>query len=245
MQLIVRIPLTALMMTLAGLAHAQEQARLDLDCLLEPHMVVNVGTPVPGVLASVNADRGDVVKKGSVLARIDSRAEKAAVETAKARADFAARRMKRNEELYQDDLLSGQEKDEVETERQMTRLELQEREAQLSMRTIVSPINGVVVERVKAPGEFVHETELMQLAQIDPLNVEVVVPVGYFGNIAVGSTAEVTAASPVGGTYTAKVTVVDKVIDAASDTFGVRLEIPNRDLRIPAGLRCTVSFPVG
>ncbi len=244
MQLIVRLSLMALMMTLVGSAHAQEQTRLGLDCLLQPHMIVNVGTPVPGVLASVNADRGDVVKRGSVLARIDSRSEKAAVETAKARADFAARRMKRNQELYQDDLLSGQEKDEVETERQMTRLELQEREAQLSMRTIVSPINGVVVERVKSPGEFVHETELMQLAQIDPLNVEVVVPVGYFGSIAVGSTAEVTAASPVGGTYTAKVTVVDKVIDAASDTFGVRLEIPNRDLRIPAGLRCTVSFPI-
>lgn len=223
-------------------ANAQDANTLELDCLLEPHMVVKLGSPVAGVLQSVDASRGDVVRKGGVVARIDSRAEAAAVETASARAAYADRRVKRNQELYQDDLLSGQEKDEVETERQMTGLELNERKMQLEMRNIRSPINGVVVERVKAPGDFVQETEIMVLAQIDPLNVEVVVPVSEFGRITVGTTAEVTAADPVGGTYDAKVTVVDKVIDAASDTFGVRLEIPNRKLAIPAGLRCSVRF---
>ena len=223
---------------------AQDVQPLELDCLLEPHMVVKLGSPVAGVLQSVDVDRGDIVRKGNVVARIDSRAEAAAVETARARADFANRRVKRNQELYQDDLLSGQEKDEVETEKQMTGLELAERQTQLQMRSIKSPINGVVVERIKAPGEFVQETEIMVLAQIDPLNVEVVVPVSEFGQIKVGTRAEVSAASPVGGTYEAKVTVVDKVIDAASDTFGVRLEIPNRDLTIPAGLRCNVSFEI-
>jgi hypothetical protein len=37
--------------------------------------------------------------------------------------------------------------------------------------------------------------------------------------------------------------VVDPVIDAASGTFGVRLELPNSDYRLPAGLRCKVRFP--
>lgn len=242
-----RIPtLATVILLVSGPVIAQEPAMetLDLDCLLEPHMIVNLGSPVAGVLSSVNVDRGDIVKKGSVAARIDARAEQASVETVRARAEFASRRMKRNEELVKDDLLSGQEKDEMETERQMSRLELKERQAQLSMRTIKSPITGVVVERVKSPGEFVQETEIMKIAQIDPLNVEVVVPVSYFGSISVGSEATVRSASPVDGTYTAKVTVVDKVIDAASDTFGVRLEIPNRDFSIPAGLRCTVSFPI-
>ena len=222
--------------------YAQDMEPLDFDCLLEPHMVVKLGSPVAGVLQSVDVSRGDIVRKGSVVARLDSRAEAAAVATAKARADFASRRVKRNQELYQEDLLSGQEKDEVETEKQMTGLELAERETQLRMRNIRSPINGVVVERIKAPGEFVQETEIMVLAQIDPLNVEVIVPVSEFGKIEVGNSAEVSAASPVGGTYDAKVTVVDKVIDAASNTFGVRLEIPNPDLSIPAGLRCSVQF---
>jgi len=46
-----------------------------------------------------------------------------------------------------------------------------------------------------------------------------------------------------GGTYTAKVVIVDRVIDAASGTFGVRLEIPNPKYELPAGLKCRVIFP--
>jgi hypothetical protein len=38
-------------------------------------------------------------------------------------------------------------------------------------------------------------------------------------------------------------TVVDHVVDAASSLFGVRLELPNRDYRLPAGLKCKVRLP--
>jgi hypothetical protein len=41
---------------------------------------------------------------------------------------------------------------------------------------------------------------------------------------------------------TATVTVVDRVVDAASDTFGVRLLLPNPDYRIPGGVRCEIRF---
>jgi multidrug efflux pump subunit AcrA (membrane-fusion protein) len=48
---------------------------------------------------------------------------------------------------------------------------------------------------------------------------------------------------PVGGTYPARVTVVDRVVDAASGTFGVRLQLPNPGYRLPAGLKCKTRFP--
>ena len=35
----------------------------------------------------------------------------------------------------------------------------------------------------------------------------------------------------------------DRVVDAASGTFGVRLELPNPGYRLPAGLKCKVRFP--
>ena len=40
----------------------------------------------------------------------------------------------------------------------------------------------------------------------------------------------------------ATVTAVDPVVDAASNTFGVRLELPNLDRAVPGGIRCEVSF---
>ena len=53
-----------------------------------------------------------------------------------------------------------------------------------------------------------------------------------------GVSAEVSPENAIGGTYTAKVTVVDHVLDAASSTFGVRLELPNPQRQLPAGVKC-------
>jgi preprotein translocase subunit SecA len=94
-------------------------------------------------------------------------------------------------------------------------------------------------------GEFAASDRgdpIMRLAQLDPLRVEVFVPVARLGEIAVGKKAEVMPQAPVNGTYIARVTIVDRVADAASGTFGVRLELPNRDYRLPAGMKCKVRF---
>ena len=56
------------------------------------------------------------------------------------------------------------------------------------------------------------------------------------------ATTTVLPEAPVGGSYTATVTVVDRVFEAASGTVGVRLELPNPDLRLPAGIHCRVRF---
>jgi multidrug efflux pump subunit AcrA (membrane-fusion protein) len=82
----------------------------------------------------------------------------------------------------------------------------------------------------------------MKIAQIDPLNVEVIVPVARFASIKVGMRAKVIPEAPIVDQYMAEVTIVDRVIDAASGTFGVRLELPNPNYRIPAGLKCKVIF---
>jgi hypothetical protein len=63
-----------------------------------------------------------------------------------------------------------------------------------------------------------------------------------YGRIQIGSNAQVRPQQPIGGSYTAIVTVVDQVLDAASGTFGVRLALPNPERQLPAGIRCKVLF---
>ena len=242
---------------------------LELDGLIEPYMVVNVGSGVPGVLEAVRVDRGDFVTKDQVLANLQSGVEEAAMELARVRAkmeatvrarqanvDFSVRKQARAEELYRKDVLPFSQMDEAETNRTLAELELQEalenkRLAELEFqraievlkrRAIRSPIDGVVVERFLSPGEYVEQQPIMKLAQIHPLNVEVIVPVSLFGSIKVGMRATVKPEAPVGGEYVAQVKIVDRVVDAASGTFGVRLELPNPRYRLPAGLKCVVHF---
>jgi multidrug efflux pump subunit AcrA (membrane-fusion protein) len=122
-------------------------------------------------------------------------------------------------------------------------LELMRASEILNQRTIRSPINGVVVARMLGPGEYAFDqAQLMTISQIDPLNVDAFVPLSQFGKIRVGAVGEIYPEEPIGGKYRAAVTVVDHVFDAASGTIGVRLELPNPNYRLPAGLKCRVRF---
>lgn len=217
--------------------------RKDLACILEPSLEVNLGSQVDGVIAEMKVERGSVITKGQVLVRLNANVEAASVDLARGKAAFASRKAERNEELYAKQLISQQEKDQLETERRLAQLELREKQEMLRLRTITSPINGVVVDRYLSPGDQIATKQIFKLAQINPLHVEVVAPVELFGTVKVGTVAEVSMEPLLKGTYAAKVTVIDRVIDAASGTFRVRLELPNPRNEIPAGLRCKIKFP--
>ena len=251
-----------------GAKDAKAQS-IEFDGLIEPKLSANVGSNTPGILESVSVDRGDMVKEGQSVATLQAGVEKSTMELAKARAeldatikakkaemDFAERSKQRKKELYEKKTLSFQEWDEAETRRMLAELALNEaleakRLAELEYKrsvevvkrmSIRSPVNGVVVERYLHPGEYIEDKPVMKLAQIDPLHVEVIMPVSMLGSVKSGMFAEVKPEAPVGGVYKAKVTIVDKVVDAASGTFGVRLELPNPDYKLPPGLKCKVRF---
>lgn len=242
---------------------------LEFDGLIEPHMVVKVGCGVSGVLATVDVDRGEMVQKGQVLATLQSDVEKATMELARTRAKMEAsikakqersayseRQQKRIADLYKEKALSYEKMDEAETNWKLAELEVLEaienkRLAEMELKRaikvvkrmkIVSPVKGVVVKRFLSPGEFVEDQPILELAQIDTLNVEVILPVDMLGYVRVGMQAEVKPEALGSGNYSAEVTIVDRVVDAASGTFGVRLEMPNPKYRLPPGLKCKVIF---
>jgi RND family efflux transporter MFP subunit len=214
----------------------------EFDCLLEPHLEANVSSASAGVVDEVFVDRGDSVEKHQVLARLQSDVEKRAVELARARAELEARKDVRGHELYKEKFISQGERDELETNHVMAELELKQARDNLERRVVRSPLKGIVVERFRSPGEYVDGDKIFKVVQIDPLNVEVVVPVSMLGLVSKGMRAEVRPEIPVGVVYTATVKVIDRVVDAASGTTGVRLELPNPEHEIPAGLKCKVRF---
>ena len=81
-----------------------------------------------------------------------------------------------------------------------------------------------------------------KLAQLNPLRVQVILPKSRFGAVKVGSTVAVVPEKPMTGRYSAQVKTVDKLLDAASGTFVVFLALANKQLAIPAGVKCQVFF---
>lgn len=245
----------------------REDDGIEFDGLIEPHLVVEVGSEVPGVIESVKFERGDMVEAGQVLATLRSGVEQVNLELARTRAkmesdikakkaalELAKRNSKRFKDLYDVKALAFQEWDEAKTQHIMAENELaqaidQKRLHELEYRqaaeilkrkTILSPVSGVVMERYLSKGEYVEDKPIFKIAEIDPLNVEVVIQVSHLGFVKVGMKGIVKPEKPVNDEYEATVTIVDKVVDAASGTFGVRLEIPNFKYNITPGLKCKV-----
>ena len=240
-------------------------------CIIKPHVTVQLGSAVSGVLSATLVDRGDVVKRGQVVAQLELSVEQASVALDRMRAsndsairveeadkDLSVREAERKKFLVDQKIANLNSLDELTTkvregelrvqqaqmDQRLAELTAQRSERTLELKQIRSPIDGVVIERKLSAGEYIYEqTSVMTIAQVDPLNVELVLPLQRYGTIKVGSTAIVHPATPVGGAYPARAEVVDPVIDAASDTFGVRLILPNPDRAIPAGIRCTVQWP--
>lgn len=232
----------ALMLSQGTIANAGSPDDDRLECMLEPNTEIEISAAVSGVLSEVLVQRGDRVKRGQVLANLVSGPERASVELAKARVEFGKRKAIRNEDLYQKELISIHEKDEMDTEVLISSLQLKQAEEQLKLRKITSPINGVVVEREKDPGEYVETEPLLTVVSLDPLNVEVVASADRFGTIKKGMSGKVSIVGPIGKTYNARVILIDQVIDAASGTIRIRLALANPNNAIPAGLNCFVKF---
>jgi multidrug resistance efflux pump len=49
--------------------------------------------------------------------------------------------------------------------------------------TIRSTVTGIVVERFLSRGEYVEDQPILKLAQINPLNVDVILPLQMYGAI--------------------------------------------------------------
>jgi RND family efflux transporter MFP subunit len=246
----------------------------EFDCVIEPKQLIEVRSPLEGLIDRVNVDRGDLVRKGQELVVLDTSLERAAaaiarqrsemvgaVRSGESRLEFSTKKYERAQNLHGQNYMSAQARDEAATERRLAEselldakdnrklaeLELARQNELIRLKSIRSPVNGVVVERMQHPGELaeagVGRKPILKLAEVDILHVEVLLPAAAYGKVKPGQEIEILPEIPAGSRYHATVKVIDRLLDAASGTFGVRLELANRQHRIPAGIRCSARFP--
>ena len=241
-----------------------------VSCLIGPERVADIGSPVVGVVDAVKVDSGDAVSAGQPLVLLRAAVENAGVQAAEERAridadiraaeanlQLARQRHSRSVQLREQGFMSSQASDQTRAEQDVALQKLEQARsqkrvsardlgvvrAQLEQRTVRSPFAGVVVDRFINAGERVEEKPLLRLAMLNPLRVELVMPASRYGSVALNDAMSVlpdlAGAKPV----LARVTHVDRIIDAASNTFRVRLKLPNPGHRLPAGARCRIDAP--
>lgn len=268
-----RTSLAALLACLPALTLAAATPR-EFPCLIEPNQVVELRSPVIGLLQQVHVHRGDSVRQGQVLVTIESSVEASAAETARFRAaaegalqqarqklSASTEKARRMAELYNEQFVSAQAKDDAAAEAAqaeaefktatensaLARLEHRQAVDQLNRRILRSPFDGVVVDQYLYPGAVVDAGEgkkpILKLAQTQPLAVQAILPFQLFPQVKVGAAAVVLPEPPFGGEISTRVATVDRVVDSAAGTFGVVLKLPNAQSQLPGGIRCKLRLP--
>jgi RND family efflux transporter MFP subunit len=234
-----------------------------------PHSMLDLSTGVSGRLDRVHVDRAEYVIAGQVLAELESNVERANLKLARARAamrsevnlrearfEYDRRRQERIDNLPLNRVASRQEVDDAERDAvlagwqvkvakdnlYLAQLEASRAAATLELREVLSPFDGVVVERFKSPGEYVDEEPILRIARLDPLRVEVIVPIELHPEFHTGLDADVYPETAPTEPWRATVTAVDAVGDPASGTFRARLELPNPDGKLLAGIKCLAQL---
>ena len=242
----------------------------NFSCLMQPNETIKIGSSISGILHEVNVEVGDRVKVGQLLANLESGLQEVELGIAKLRAEssfeeasarsrliFQESQVVRVEELFTRSMAAEANLDEQKTERDLAGMAVKEAQLQsslkgmevkraeelLALRRIVSPVDGLVIDAIMRPGEFVHEQSVvMTVAALDPLIIEAFLPVEYYDQVKAGDTAVILPDAPVSGSYEALVKTVSQVFDAASGTFSLRLELPNTEMFLPGGHRCQLAL---
>ena len=111
----------------------------DFDCVIEPRQVLELRSPIEGLIERINVDRGDFIRRGQVLAVLDSAVDRAQAEIARHRAkmegavrsgesrvEFTTGKSRRMEDLHSQNYISAQGRDEAVTERRLAEAELRD-----------------------------------------------------------------------------------------------------------------------
>jgi RND family efflux transporter MFP subunit len=245
---------------------AQDAARpKGYQAVTKPSMDVILSFVHPGRVAEMLVDVGDEVKANQLLAREDDTEEQAAlaIDESKAKDDttvtaqqkiaaekaMSAKRMQESgtgvgvleleDALLQADVEQAKVKLSV-VQHLQDELKFKQSSIAVEKMKLYSPINGIVAQRLLEVGESADggDMKALRIVQLDPLRIEVPVPILESRKLKEGGSADVAFADKV---RTGKIVRIFPVGDAASETLLVRVEIPNPD-KLSSGEKVFVNF---
>jgi RND family efflux transporter MFP subunit len=215
-----------------------------------------------GYLAQWHADIGAHVKKGELLAEIDTpeidqqlRQARGDLATAQANLKLAAITAARDEELLKTRSISTQERDNASGAQEADKAIVQSQEGNVarleqlkSYEKVYAPFDGIITARNTDTGDLIAadantpSKELFHLAAIDKLRVYVAVPEIYARAAEPGATANVTLAEYPGVSFTGTLVRNANAIDLGTRTLLVEVDVDNRDGRLLPGAYAFVQF---
>ncbi|MBI1753502.1 MAG: efflux RND transporter periplasmic adaptor subunit [Acidobacteria bacterium] len=206
-----------------------------------PYRQVEVSAPVSSRITELKVKEGDLVKEGQPLALLYGKLEELEMQRAKAlleRREFEAKGAKR---LYDNKIIPEAKAMETRIDLDLARLQFESAAEQVRLRTVLAPLDGVVVAALRETGETVSTGQpLFRILDLSKVVVQLAVDSDAVGSLAPGRHVKVSlrkTPEPLEG----RVALVDPCADPEG-RVRVRVVVDNPDRRIRSGIRARVEW---
>ena len=206
---------------------------------------VSVSTEVAGRLDSIAVAAGDRVEQGQVIAELDSRAARFAVEKADLLLQDSRAALDRARQLSASGAGSALQLQEAELYVKTAELSLHQAEYDLSQHRIIAPISGWVGLIAEQAGSLVYPgTEITRIEDRSSLIVDFRVPERVVSRLKSGDALQAAPLADPTLVLPGKILALDNRVNEASRTLRVQASIENREDRLRSGMafRITIGF---
>jgi RND family efflux transporter MFP subunit len=234
---------------------------------------VDIAPRTAGRLLSVNVQLGDRVRRGQLLAKVEDReiveqvrqaegsaeVSKATIRQREADLNVAKVNFERSKNLFERQLLAKQALDDAESrflsavaqvdlakaQQNQAESRLQELRINLQNTSVVSPVDGYVAKRTSDPGAMVNtNTAIGSVVDISRVRLVVNVVEKDLRMVNAGDPAVMEVDAYPGEKFSGKIGRVAPVLDPATRTAAMEVEIPNPDAKLKPGMYARINLTV-
>jgi membrane fusion protein (multidrug efflux system) len=207
---------------------------------------VTVSADLPGTVARVAFESGRAVRKGDILAELDTRQERAQLAAIEAQQELARLNYNRLKGLLADRVISQAEFDRAAADQKETDARLGEVHATIERKTIRVPFDGILGLRLVNLGQYLAAGDaVVPLQSLHPIYVNFGVPQQDVGQIRVGHQVRITARDVAGVEFTGRVTALDSIVDQATRNVQVQATLPNTTGQLRPGMFVQTELMLG
>jgi membrane fusion protein (multidrug efflux system) len=222
-------PAAAVPVELAPVERRAIAEYLETNGTLEAENEVDVVARTGGPIVALQAEEGQSVAEGQVLARIDDREIRAQLDIANvnlAEAEVAFERAQKSIDLS---LISREAFDSARSTLESARAQAESTKLQLTYTVVRAPFSGLIVNRYVKFAEMVsNNSQLFRISDFDPLLCPIQVPERELSSIEKGQAAELTVEAFPGERFEAHVLRISPVVESATGTVKVTLAVNGR-----------------
>ena len=199
---------------------------LETNGSLEAENEVDIVARTTGPIVELNVEEGDFVREGQVLARIDAAEIEAQLGIARVNLAEAELSWNRAQSSYREEVISQEAYDLARSTFESAAAQIVGTEILLDYTVIRAPFDGLIIERVIKNAEYVgSNARLFRISDFDPLLCPIQLPEKDLPRLELDQPAYLTVEAWPGLRFPARVLRISPVVDAATGTVKVTLEV--------------------